>query len=124
MIKNLSTRYPEAPAAAKITLVGNGNGIAVDATRVPEPHFWNKLSAPATRMRLNLLFRYALPALRASAKVMYAPRIEPAVAAVTYSYQGFRRLATSSTRRMSGPPNVGTGELSRTASENSPNAPR
>src|SRR5438477_1442244 len=55
---------------------------------------------------------------------MYAPTTEPAVAEAAYSYQSGRWLAARIAVRMSGPANVGTGELSRIARENRPAAPR
>src|SRR5580692_8276474 len=50
--------------------------------------------------------------------------VDPAVATETYSYHGSRRVVTRMARRMSGPPKVGTGELSRIVRKKSPNAPR
>jgi hypothetical protein len=46
------------------------------------------------------------------------------VATAAYSYHGSRRAATRIARRISGPPKVGTGELSRMVRKNSPSAPR
>ncbi len=49
---------------------------------------------------------------------------EPAVATAAYSYQGLRWLAARIAVRISGPPNVGSGELSKMARKKSPNAPK
>ena len=54
----------------------------------------------------------------------YAPITDPAVATAAYSYQGLRWLAARIAVKMSGPPNVGSGELSTMAREKSPNAPK
>src|ERR1017187_3288121 len=72
----------------------------------------------------NLLCKYADPAFRASLNVRYAPITDPAVATAAYSYHGLRWLAARIAVKMSGPPNVGSGELSTMARENSPNAPK
>src|SRR5580693_9112025 len=105
-------------------LVGKGKGIAVEAASVPVPHFLKSFSRAETLPSPNLLFRYASPALRAIRNVIYAPITDPAVATAAYSYQGFRWLAARIAIRMSGPPNVGSGELSRIARKKSPSAPR
>ena len=49
---------------------------------------------------------------------------DPTVAVAAYSYQGLRWLADRMAVRMSGPPKVGMGELSRMARKKSPRAPR
>ena len=54
----------------------------------------------------------------------YAPITDPAVATAAYSYHGLRWLAARIAVKMSGPPNVGSGELSTMAREKSPNAPK
>src|ERR1017187_9016563 len=72
----------------------------------------------------NLLCKYADPAFRPSPNVRYAPITDPAVATAAYSYQGLRWLAARIAVKMSGPPNVGSGELSTMAREKSPNAPK
>src|SRR5438552_18426303 len=72
----------------------------------------------------NLLCRYADPALRATLNVRRAPTTDPAVATAAYSYHGLRWLAARIAVRMSGPPNVGRGELSRIARKKSPSAPK
>jgi len=46
---------------------------------------------------------------------------DPAVATAAYSYHGLRWAAARMAVRISGPPNVGKGELSRMARKNSPN---
>jgi hypothetical protein len=56
--------------------------------------------------------------------VRYAPITDPAVATAAYSYDGLRWLAARIAVKMSGPPNVGSGELSRMARKKSPNAPK
>jgi len=56
--------------------------------------------------------------------VRYAPITDPAVATAAYSYHGLRWLAARIAVKMSGPPNVGSGELSTMAREKSPNAPK
>src|SRR5665213_3731080 len=117
-------RYCEAPAAAKTRLVGKGKGMAVEATKVPVPHFLNTARNPVNLARPNLLSKYASPALRASWKVIYAPMVDPAVATATYSYHGLGRVVTRIARRIAGPPKVGTGQLSRIARKKSPRAPR
>src|SRR5580700_7813852 len=50
--------------------------------------------------------------------------VDPTVATATYSYHGLRRVVTRMASRISGPPKVGTGELSRIVRKNSPSAPR
>jgi len=72
----------------------------------------------------NLLCRYADPAFRAILNVRYAPITDPAVATAAYSYQGLRWVAARIAVKMSGPPNVGRGELSSIARKKSPSAPR
>src|SRR5271163_4834028 len=57
-------------------------------------------------------------------KVRYAPTTDPAVATAAYSHQGLRWLPARIASRMSSPPKVGRGELSRIARKNRPNAPR
>src|ERR1035437_6809280 len=49
---------------------------------------------------------------------------DPAVATAAYSYHGLRWLAARIAVKMSGPPNVGSGELATMAREKSPNAPK
>src|ERR1700681_2871535 len=49
---------------------------------------------------------------------------DPAVATAAYSYHGLRWAAARMAVRISGPPNVGKGELSRIARKNSPSAPK
>src|SRR5579862_66730 len=105
-------------------LVGVGNGIAEDATRVPVPHRLNSFRNFFTRPFLNFWSRYADPALRAIRNVRNAPRTDPAVADAAYSYQRGRWLAARTAVRMSGPAKLGIGELSRMANPNSPAAPR
>ena len=53
-----------------------------------------------------------------------APITDPTVATAAYSYHGLRWLAARIAVRMSGPPNVGRGELSRIARKKSPSAPK
>ena len=65
IVRNFAMLYFEAPAAANNKLVGKGNGIAVDATSAPVPHFWKKWSMVSTFRFPNLLCRKADPALRA-----------------------------------------------------------
>src|SRR5579871_1608147 len=98
--------------------------MAVDATSVPVPHFLNIPRSADTLARPNLLSRYDCPALRASRKVITAPIVEPTVATTGYTYHGSRCVDTRIATRMSGPPKVGTGELSRIARKKSPNAPK
>src|SRR5271169_136864 len=105
-------------------LVGNGNGMAQEAKRAPSLDFLKSFRIAATLPFLNLRSRYAEPALRARRNVRYAPMTEPAVATNAYSYQGSRWLAERIAVRMSGPANVGSGELSRMAREKRPRAPR
>src|SRR5580698_9326665 len=50
--------------------------------------------------------------------------VEPAVATAAYAYHGSRLVETRIATRISGPPKVGTGELSRIARKKSPNAPK
>src|SRR5579863_8498686 len=105
-------------------LVGEGIGMAAEAARVPVPHFLNSFRNFAIFPLLNLRFRNAEPALRATRNVRYAPTTDPAVAIAAYSYQGLRWLAERTAVRMSGPAKVGMGELSRIARKKRPNAPR
>jgi hypothetical protein len=49
---------------------------------------------------------------------------DPAVATAAYSYHGLRWVAARIAVKMSGPPNVGRGELSRIARKKSPSAPK
>jgi hypothetical protein len=98
--------------------------MAVEATKVPVPHFLNTARNAETFACPNLLSRCASPAFRASRKVRYAPIVDPIVATAAYSYHGLRRVETRIARRISGPPKVGTGELSRIVRKKSPNAPR
>src|ERR1039458_2648631 len=56
--------------------------------------------------------------------VRYAPVTDPAVATAAYSYPGSRWRAARIAVKMSGPPNVGRGELSRIARKRSPSAPK
>src|SRR5438445_4582769 len=53
-----------------------------------------------------------------------APNTDPTVATAAYSYHGLRWLAARIAVRMSGPPNVGSEELSRIARKKSPSAPK
>ena len=53
-----------------------------------------------------------------------APITDPAVATTAYSYHGLRWVAARMAVKMSGPPNVGKGELSRIARKKSPSAPK
>src|SRR5271169_1838886 len=82
----LPKRYSDAPAAAKTRLVGKGKGMAVEATKVPVPHFLNTPRNAATLACPNLLSRYASPALRARRNVINAPIADPTVATAAYSY--------------------------------------
>jgi hypothetical protein len=70
---------------AKTGLVGKGKGMAVEATKVPVPHFLNISRNEEAFACANLLSRYASPPLRASRKVIYAPMVDPTVATEAYS---------------------------------------
>src|SRR5277367_2027602 len=98
--------------------------MAVEAIKVPVPQCLKTPRNADTLACPNLLSRYACPAFRARRNVIYAPIADPMVATMAYSYQGLRRVETRMATRMSGPPKVGTGELSRIVRKKSPNAPR
>src|SRR5580658_228581 len=124
MTRNFPRGKSDAPAAAKNMLVGVGMGMAVEAMRVPVPHLLKSFRNFDSLLFLNLLSRYADPALRATRNVRKAPMTDPAVAMAAYSYQGSRCVADKTAVRMSGPLNVGMGELSRMAMKKRPSAPR
>src|SRR5579862_382622 len=117
-------KYRTARAAAKNMLVGVGSGIAADAAKVPVPQRRNSFRNFASLPFLNFLSRYADPARRAMRNVKYAPKTDPPVAVAANSYHSGRWLAARMAVRISGPANVGIGELSRMARKKSPAAPR
>src|SRR5690242_13834730 len=80
----------EAPAAAKNTLVGKGNGTAVETASAVVPQLSKSLRSAGTRPLLNLLCTQATPARRARLNVRYAPITDPVVARAAYQYHGSR----------------------------------
>src|ERR1700679_1414177 len=105
-------------------LVGIGIGTAVETAIALVPHFCKKLIWSPSFRCANWLCCYAAPVDRAPLTVRYAPITDPAVATAAYSYHGLRWLAARIAVKMSGPPNVGSGELSRMARKKRPNAPK
>jgi len=104
-------------------LTSNGS-----ATRLSVSRLWSELSLPATQSQLAPSRTNVSVKRRCQiggASCAYAvPQPDPAFATAAYSYYGLRWLAARIAVRMSGPPNVGRGELSTIARKKSPSAPK